>query len=127
MARNEVPYIGTAEAAEKMGVAQRTVRSWCEKGSLPGAYRPHEGGPWLIPCPPGERPPPPEPGLTTAEAAEYLGISKHSLYHFRRTGRVDATLGKIGKLDAYYYTLDDLDAFKRNHLSAGLSAQKSED
>ena len=41
------PYMTTAEAAEKWGVQQRTVRTWITRGKLPKAIKP--GHDWLIP------------------------------------------------------------------------------
>ena len=40
--------MGTKEAAEKFGVAQKTVEKWCRDGNE-GATQDKKGSPWHIP------------------------------------------------------------------------------
>ena len=58
-------YVTTRELAERLGVAQVTVKSWCQRGLLAGAVKAGSGrrAMWLIPEaaleefePPGRRP-----------------------------------------------------------------------
>ena len=44
-----VQYMGTKEAAVKLGVTAQTVASWCRKGLIEGAEQDGPGSPWRIP------------------------------------------------------------------------------
>ena len=41
--------MGTKEASEKWGCAQRTVQKWCRQGKIPGATQDRARSPWHIP------------------------------------------------------------------------------
>ena len=47
--REGTRYLGTAEAANRMGVSQKSVRRMCNRGELEGAFQERESGPWHIP------------------------------------------------------------------------------
>lgn len=42
-------YVGTARAAELLGVKRDTVSGWCREGVFPGAEQDDKGKPWRIP------------------------------------------------------------------------------
>ena len=42
-------YMGTKEAAAKIGVTQATISAWCREERIPGAEHDAPGSPWRIP------------------------------------------------------------------------------
>jgi len=42
-------FMTTPEVAETIGVTTQTVRNYCRVGLFPGARKPLDGSPWLIP------------------------------------------------------------------------------
>ncbi len=46
----KMEFMGTKEAAEKLGVKQATVSAWCREGRIPNAEQDAYGSPWRIPA-----------------------------------------------------------------------------
>lgn len=123
-------YVSTREAASLLGCNIAAARSYLHRRRVPcrRVFR-HDGPPalyWrlarvkqLIPCHAVIETPP--PGLiTSAEAAERLGLSRSALYRYSRKGMLRVATVRIatprGPKERCYYSPEEIDAV-RNHIS----------